>query len=265
MLAGLGLEPGDEIVTTDRRALRPARAARRVRRDGRRRAARPRRDPRRRHAPDAAHRTSQVLWTTGAVLPLARASRADRRAGARRRSAVGRRDPDDARTGSTSSRSPARSGSAGPTRPARSSSPTPSGSRVVSPSYFAQTSLRAGRELRAAPERAPLRPGLVVARRRSRACSRRSRCAPDWAFERAAAAAPRCRELLAARVELLTPPEPSTLVAFRPERRARRGRSSVSARRGVHVREHPGPGSFARPAAGGRATTTSTGSSRRSR
>jgi len=39
---------------------------------------------------------------------------------------------------------------------------------------------------------------------------------PDWRYEVAAARAARCRELLAPLVEIVTPPEHSTLVSFRP-------------------------------------------------
>ncbi len=39
---------------------------------------------------------------------------------------------------------------------------------------------------------------------------------PDWRYERAAAMAARCRELLEPLVETVTPPEHSTLVSFRP-------------------------------------------------
>ena len=64
---------------------------------------------------------------------------------------------------------------------------------------------------------------------------------PDWAHERAAEAASRCRMLLEGRVELLTPPVPATLVAFRPEEEP-----AVVVERlhvaGVHVRELPGRG-----------------------
>lgn len=64
---------------------------------------------------------------------------------------------------------------------------------------------------------------------------------PPWWAERAAAAAERCRELLAGRVELLTPEARATLVAFRPEEEP----AVVVARlheAGVHVRELPGRG-----------------------
>ncbi len=65
--------------------------------------------------------------------------------------------------------------------------------------------------------------------------------APEWRFERAAEAAARCRELLAERVEIVTPPGQSTLVTFRAE-----GDTAELVRRlydeGVVVRDIPGLG-----------------------
>jgi L-cysteine/cystine lyase len=65
--------------------------------------------------------------------------------------------------------------------------------------------------------------------------------APEWRFERAAGAAARCRELLAERVEIVTPPGQSTLVTFRAE-----GDTAELVRRlydeGVVVRDIPGLG-----------------------
>ena len=62
---------------------------------------------------------------------------------------------------------------------------------------------------------------------------------PEWWFDRAWAAAERCRDLLAPRVEVVTPPTPSTLVAFRPQEEP----AALVARfhdADVHVRELPG-------------------------
>ena len=64
---------------------------------------------------------------------------------------------------------------------------------------------------------------------------------PDWAFDHAAAVAERCRELLAPRVELLTPEERATLVAFRPAGDAAELVAELY-ERGVHVREIPRTG-----------------------
>ena len=64
---------------------------------------------------------------------------------------------------------------------------------------------------------------------------------PEWWLERASAAAERCRELLSGRVELITPPQGSTLVAFRVDEDP----VAVVARlleAGVVVREIPGRG-----------------------
>ena len=64
---------------------------------------------------------------------------------------------------------------------------------------------------------------------------------PEWAFERAAAVAERCRETLSPLVDVVSPDERSTLVAFRA---AGNPGELVAAlhREGVHVREIPGTG-----------------------
>ena len=65
--------------------------------------------------------------------------------------------------------------------------------------------------------------------------------APEWRFERAAEAAARCRELLAERFEVVTAPGQATLVSFRVEADA----AEVARRlweRGVVVRDVPGAG-----------------------
>ena len=62
---------------------------------------------------------------------------------------------------------------------------------------------------------------------------------PDWAYERAAEAAARCRELLEPHVEVVTPPGHSTLVSFRPGGSAAE-LVAVLHERGVIVRELPG-------------------------
>ena len=64
---------------------------------------------------------------------------------------------------------------------------------------------------------------------------------PDWCHERGMVAAARCRQLLAPHVQVLTPAVAATLVAFRPEEEP----ATVVARlheAGVHVREIPGRG-----------------------
>jgi L-cysteine/cystine lyase len=62
---------------------------------------------------------------------------------------------------------------------------------------------------------------------------------PEWRYERAAQTAARCRELLSEHVEVVTPPGHSTLVSFRPPG----DQTELVARldeRGVIVRELPG-------------------------
>lgn len=62
---------------------------------------------------------------------------------------------------------------------------------------------------------------------------------PDWRYDGAAAAAARCRELLEPLVEVVTPPEHSTLVSFRPPGDPS-GLVAALDERGVIVRELPG-------------------------
>jgi L-cysteine/cystine lyase len=62
---------------------------------------------------------------------------------------------------------------------------------------------------------------------------------PPWRYEAAAAAAARCRELLEPFVEVVTPPEQSTLVSFRPSGDPTELVATL-AERGVVVRELPG-------------------------
>jgi selenocysteine lyase/cysteine desulfurase len=64
---------------------------------------------------------------------------------------------------------------------------------------------------------------------------------PAWGFEHAAAVAERCRKLLAPRVDVVTPDERSTLVAFRAPADAAALVDSLD-HEGVHVREIPGTG-----------------------
>jgi L-cysteine/cystine lyase len=62
---------------------------------------------------------------------------------------------------------------------------------------------------------------------------------PDWCFERAAEQAARCSELLADRVEVVTPPGHSTLVSFRPNGDPTELVTQLD-EQGVIVRELPG-------------------------
>jgi L-cysteine/cystine lyase len=110
---------------------------------------------------------------------------------------------------------------------------------VARPSYFAQERhdrAAATFEPRAGAERldsgwlpTPSLAGLVAALEER----------PDWAFERAAQAAARCRELLVERHEVLTEPGHATLVSFRVESGAAAVAASLSDR-GVIVRDLPG-------------------------
>jgi L-cysteine/cystine lyase len=63
---------------------------------------------------------------------------------------------------------------------------------------------------------------------------------PDWRYERAAATAARCRDLLAQRYDVVTEPEHGTLVSFRYEDAAEAVKRLYEA--GVVVRDIPGAG-----------------------
>ncbi len=86
--------------------------------------------------------------------------------------------------------------------------------RVAAPSYFAQAAYEPDGSFEPRPGAARFEPnwwpasslaGLLAA----------LETRPEWAFEHAAAVAERCRTLLAARTEVVIPDERSTLVAFR--------------------------------------------------
>jgi L-cysteine/cystine lyase len=62
---------------------------------------------------------------------------------------------------------------------------------------------------------------------------------PEWRYEAAAAAAARCRELLEPLVEVLTPPDVGTIVSFRPAGDPTELVATLT-ERGVIVRELPG-------------------------
>jgi L-cysteine/cystine lyase len=64
---------------------------------------------------------------------------------------------------------------------------------------------------------------------------------PEWRYDRGAANAARCRELLEAHVEVVTPPGQSTLVSFHPSGDPTELVTTL-AERGVIVREIPGRG-----------------------
>ena len=64
-------------------------------------------------------------------------------------------------------------------------------------------------------------------------------CHPEWRYERAAEMAARCRELLEPLVEVVTPPGHSTLVSFRPNGDPKELVAALD-ERGVIVRDIPG-------------------------
>jgi len=68
------------------------------------------------------------------------------------------------------------------------------------------------------------------------------RLRPDWWYEHASARAARCRALLAARVEVVTPATPATIVSFRPDTDDTTALVERLRLEGVGVRELPGRG-----------------------
>jgi L-cysteine/cystine lyase len=112
--------------------------------------------------------------------------------------------------------------------------------RVAAPSYFAQTGYEPNGQFEpregAARFDANWWPPSSLAGLLAAIDTR-----PSWGFDHAAAAAERCRQLLATRVEVVTPDERSTLVAFRAPGDPAELVDTLSAA-GVHVREIPGTG-----------------------
>jgi L-cysteine/cystine lyase len=110
--------------------------------------------------------------------------------------------------------------------------------RVARPSYFAQESYEPGGRYvpRAGAQR--LDPGwTAVASMRGLATA--IELAPEWRFERIAAAAARCRDALAAVTEVVTPPGQAGLVTFRASGDADEVVASLD-ERDVVVRRLPG-------------------------
>jgi L-cysteine/cystine lyase len=110
--------------------------------------------------------------------------------------------------------------------------------RIASPTYFAQESYEATGAFVAKEGAvrfdsgwigAPTLAGLVAALETH----------PEWRYDRGAELAARCRELLADRVEVVTPPGHSTLVSFRPNGDPTELVTALE-QRGVIVRELPG-------------------------
>jgi L-cysteine/cystine lyase len=112
--------------------------------------------------------------------------------------------------------------------------------RVTSPSYFAQAGYEPDGTFERRPGAARFEPNwLSGSSLAGLLAALESR--PDWAFDHAAAVAEHCRELLADRVELVTPAARATLVAFRAPGDPADLVSALYAQ-GVHVREIPGTG-----------------------
>ena len=183
--------------------------------------------------------TSQVLWTTGAVLPLAELrAQTDVPVLADGAQSVGAvpttADGVDFLTIS------GQKWLCGPDATGALVVREPDRLEVVSPSYFAQLRHEPDGTYEPRPGARRLEPGWWsqgVLRGLLAALALR----PAWWFERASEAADRCRSLLASRVEVVTPSTPSTLVAFRVEDDP----VALVARlyeAGVHVRELPGRG-----------------------
>jgi len=239
VVRGLGLEPGDEVVTTtdehfgllgplgaspatvvvvepDPDAIRAAVTSR-----------------------TRLIASSPVLWTTGAVLPLAELGTetgvpvlAD---GAQAVGAIPTRaDGFDFLTIS------GQKWLCGPDATGALVVRDPERIRVTSPSYFAQTchDPDGAYEPQAGARR--LEPGWW-SRGTLRAMLAALALRPAWGFERAWEAAERCRELLSGRFEVMTPADRATLVSFRPHDEPADVVSRLHAA-GVHVRELPGRG-----------------------
>jgi L-cysteine/cystine lyase len=112
--------------------------------------------------------------------------------------------------------------------------------RIASPSYFSQAGYELDGSYEPRPGAARFDPNWWPASSLAGLLAALA-ARPDWGFERAAAVAERCRELLADRVEVVTPVERSTLVAFRAPGEPAELVEKLLAD-GVHVREIPGTG-----------------------
>ena len=240
VVRGLGLEPGDEVVTTtdehfgllgplgaspatvvvvepDPDAIRAAVTSR-----------------------TRLIASSPVLWTTGAVLPLAELG---------------------AETGIPVLADGAQAVGAIPTTAAGVDFLTISGQKwlcgpdgtgalvvrdpervtVTSPSYFAQTGHDPDGAYEPQPGARRLEAGWW-SQGTLRAMLAALSLRPAWGFERAWEAAERCRELLSGRFEVVTPADRATLVSFRPDGDEPADVVSRLHAAGVHVRELPGRG-----------------------
>ena len=183
--------------------------------------------------------TSQVIWTTGAVLPLAELREqsgvpvlAD---GAQSVGAI----PVTA-AGVDLLTISGQKWLCGPDSTGALVVADPDALAVRSPSYFGQARYEPDGSFEPQPDARRFDSGWWSAGV-LRGMLAAIRLRPAWAYGRAADAAMRCRALLAPHVELVTPPVTSTLVSFRPEEAP----ADVVARlhaADVHVRELPGRG-----------------------
>ena len=239
VLAGLDLGPGDEVVTTTDEhfgllgalGVSPARVV----------VVEP--DPERILAA-VTPRTrliavSHVLWTSGAILPVRelqeRSGVPVLANGAQAAGAI----PVDA-TGVDFYTISGQKWLCGPDTTGALVVADPERLRIASPTYFAQSSYEPDGSFVPREDAVRFESGWIApASLAGLAAALDSR--PEWAFGRALTTAERCRELLGAHVEVLTPAERATLVTFRPEGDA----ADLVARlreAGVQVRDMPGRG-----------------------
>jgi len=112
------------------------------------------------------------------------------------------------------------------------------GLRVARPSYFAQESFEPGGRYVPRPGAQRFDPGWLPPGS-LKGLATAIALAPAWCFERVREIAARCREALAERVEVITPPDQAGLVTFRPEDDAEAVTAQLLAQR-VVVRNLPG-------------------------
>jgi L-cysteine/cystine lyase len=245
VLAGLELTPDDEIVTTDHEhfgllgalAVSPARIRIAAVRD------RPAGDAFELLRAAVTSRTrliaaQHVSWTTGHVLPLRELREATGvpvlADGAQSAGAI----PVDANAFDFYTVS-AQKWLCGPDGTGALVVARPDELRLALPTYFAQTAFEP--EGTFTPKEGAARFDSLVPLPALVGLDAALDLRPDWAYERAAEMAARCRERLRGRVEVVTGPDHATLVSFRPEGDA----GELSARlfeAGVVVRDLPGTG-----------------------